>query len=354
MDVEALVRGVRRALADTRQPPEAWVRRVRDLDPEVRAMVQGAVEHAMGVAKTMDAEGTVTVVATSPRDVQRSVTDACACVASPGDAAAGAFAHVTVAELAACRALRTAGFTPRRGKRYAVKAQRLDVPTTTGRIQGIGVQGTALSVAISSWKREADIATRAGELGVGPEVHAAFVCRHRDPLDGGRAWRVGIIIMDALSGSVLRLRGPARTRARKQVAGLLETLHSHGILHGDAHEGNAMVDDSGRVFIIDYGFATLVPALAANDLSDVRDRPVNFDAARATEIMTARLMQMRVVRPPPPGKDKDKDKDKDGRGPGTSRGRGSPSRPRASGPTEALRTPRPGDRDAGSKRAAAR
>lgn len=298
MDVELLVRGVRDALARRKPAPDSAVRKLRALEPEVRALLHSAVSQAFGIAKTRDAERAVTVVSSSePDGVDKSVVEACACVSGQSSLDSGAFGQVAVGELGEkCEALRKAGFSPEKNKRYAVKAQVLDQPTTTGRIDGIAVTGTASSVAVRSWKRESEIAKRAGEIGVGPKVHAAFVCRRPDPQYGGRSVRVGIIVMDALSKGLFDVADRVRKKALKDVPRLLGALHAEGILHGDAHEGNVMLDDAGRVFIVDYGFSTLVSELQAHDLNDRDAASSAFDEVLTMENVVALLCSKRVIK----------------------------------------------------------
>jgi hypothetical protein len=42
------------------------------------------------------------------------------------------------------------------------------------------------------------------------------------------------------------------------VADAYATIHEHGIVHGDVHEGNIMVERSGRVVLLDFGLARLI------------------------------------------------------------------------------------------------
>lgn len=297
MDSNLLVRETRLALADRRRATEASIRKVRSMGPETRKMLLDAVENAIQVVKTEDAENKTTAVAPRKRDMRKSVAEACACVISEHDTRSGFFGRVSVTALdTTCQALKKAGFSPDPGRKYAVKVVKLEWPATTGRINGIAVDGTPASVAISSWKREADIAARAGELGVGPKVHAALTCKHPDPNDEGRTWRFGIIVMDALDRNIFELSSTERARAEKQLPGLLKTLHDEGILHGDANGGNLMVDGSGRVFIVDYGFSTRVSELTQHDFQDVADARVFFDGTMSTENILAHLVRRRVVK----------------------------------------------------------
>ena len=44
-------------------------------------------------------------------------------------------------------------------------------------------------------------------------------------------------------------------RIRREIISLILILHSHGIIHGDCHMGNFMIDEAGRIYIVDFGSA---------------------------------------------------------------------------------------------------
>ncbi len=116
--------------------------------------------------------------------------------------------------------------------------------------------------AHSRWRTEVDIATLAGEHGIGPKVHDSYICLHsKQP--------IGVIIMDYVPGITLeewKNLGPSKKQldaADKIIRKKLDALHDLGMFHNDLHDGNIiLVTDSKKnvpgvedAFILDYGFA---------------------------------------------------------------------------------------------------
>jgi predicted unusual protein kinase regulating ubiquinone biosynthesis (AarF/ABC1/UbiB family) len=60
--------------------------------------------------------------------------------------------------------------------------------------------------------------------------------------------------MDRITGSYIKQADviPRRGEIKK----LLDKLYDAGINHGDMHNRNIILDDDGRIWIIDYGSAT--------------------------------------------------------------------------------------------------
>ena len=91
-------------------------------------------------------------------------------------------------------------------------------------------------------------------------------------IDGDRSWlaldwRDGVPV--SVAAQMARASGD-RGRLRRLVAAVLDAyarLHARGVLHGDIHPGNVLVDDAGRVTILDFGQARLSGRAKRFDLS---------------------------------------------------------------------------------------
>lgn len=172
--------------------------------------------------------------------------------ASDEPIASGHFGEVRSLQFAACAQLRAQGFVPQAGRRYAVKTQQLTV--------------WLKKHIVTSWHNEVKMARLAFEIGVGPEVHAAFLCAYKAPdaLEGpGGKGPQGVIVTDFIKGRTLEstisnAKSEAGRRALLDAAKeALAKLHAAGILHYDAHQANFMVADGKpkRVYLVDYGMS---------------------------------------------------------------------------------------------------
>lgn len=138
----------------------------------------------------------------------------------------------------------------------------------------------SVNAQIRRWRKETNMAKRAGALGVGPRVHAAFVCR-RATDDGVRT--LGIQVSDHISGTTLAKwnasAAPEDVRLANRLAfDKLSELHDAGIRHGDLHAGNVLVvperpplQGVKDVFLIDFGFSERCRGAQATDLLDLQN-----------------------------------------------------------------------------------
>jgi serine/threonine protein kinase len=78
-------------------------------------------------------------------------------------------------------------------------------------------------------------------------------------------WRDGVSI--AIAAQQARASGD-RTKLHRLAVRLLDAytrLHQRDIVHGDIHTGNVLVDDTGKITILDFGRARLIADSAFND-----------------------------------------------------------------------------------------
>ena len=78
-------------------------------------------------------------------------------------------------------------------------------------------------------------------------------------------WRDGVPI--AVAAQQARASGD-RTQLYRLVVRLLDTysrLHERDLVHGDIHTGNVLVDESGKITILDFGRARLITDSVSND-----------------------------------------------------------------------------------------
>ena len=293
MNRERIRKAIHEALAVKKPATEKDLDNLHELDDDLKSVFYSIVGYELNKIKLEERLNDVVVVTTGARTLE-DFAEQCACVGKRAKATSGASGSVSVGKLSLCGGLREAGFVPEKGRSYAVKIQSLQFPTTSGRLDGIPSTDEPNIAAVRSWKREASIAREAGELGVGPTVHTSFVCKGNSSVTG-----VGVIVMDALHKQVSKMSSRSRSRAKEQLPALLQRLHDAGIVHGDAHVGNMMVDKAGTAFVVDYGFAVRVDDMKKSDLDDVErltDGREEIDADRALPMIVARLYSKGVIR----------------------------------------------------------
>lgn len=129
------------------------------------------------------------------------------------------------------------------------------------------------------WRTEVEMATLAGEHGIGPKVYDSYICLQASQ-------PIGVIVMDYIEGVTLaewRKQGPTKKQEAQADAIVLKkvaALHELGVFHGDLHADNVMVVTSGTkkklpkdvvdAFIVDYGYAKSKTQLAISNHDDLK------------------------------------------------------------------------------------
>lgn len=63
----------------------------------------------------------------------------------------------------------------------------------------------------------------------------------------------GLLISEYIDGETLTADIVTKDNNLLRICEIIETLHNIGIVHGDIHDGNLMVDKFGKIYIIDFG-----------------------------------------------------------------------------------------------------
>jgi serine/threonine-protein kinase len=127
------------------------------------------------------------------------------------------------------------------------------------------------SVAIKTIRGTADGIDLVREARLAASLrHPAFVRIHAIEEDAGRQF----IVMELVHGRTLKQilqAGPVPPSAALdwigQVAEAMRAAHASGLVHGDIKPSNLMVEDDGRVRILDFGLALRQDALATETVS---------------------------------------------------------------------------------------
>jgi serine/threonine protein kinase len=145
---------------------------------------------------------------------------------------------------------------------------------------------------IPAFDKEVQIATLAGDQGIGPKVSDAWICTPEDRetsrqypkwqrvlSDSRKRFRfeerpIAFLVMDFIDGLTLRewLEGDHSAQERKhmfqQIIDQIEALHKLNIQHGDLHKGNIVIDKkTQKPYLIDFGKSTAL----TNDFKDYRN-----------------------------------------------------------------------------------
>jgi serine/threonine-protein kinase len=100
--------------------------------------------------------------------------------------------------------------------------------------------------------------------------HAAFVKMHAAGEDAGRQYIVMELVHGRTLKQILQAGGVPLANALDwvgQVADAMRTAHASGLVHGDIKPSNLMIEEDGRVRILDFGLALRQDTLATETVS---------------------------------------------------------------------------------------
>ena len=97
-----------------------------------------------------------------------------------------------------------------------------------------------LKIMYGPYSANVDLLKRAASIGVAPPIYDAHVCK------------------DFTYYIQKKLETPFNPTYANQLPELLTRMIEHGIFHNDIHQNNMMVDETGRLFLIDFDMASFV------------------------------------------------------------------------------------------------
>lgn len=104
----------------------------------------------------------------------------------------------------------------------------------------------------SNWRTEIALQKAAAEVGLAPRILRTFLDEAKNEI---------VIVMERMPGGSLsqymktRYNSINQNELAEQITHLLRRLHSLGIVHGDVHPYNIMLDKEGEWRLIDFGWA---------------------------------------------------------------------------------------------------
>lgn len=117
---------------------------------------------------------------------------------------------------------------------------------------------------------EAEILKKLGDAGIGPKLLYAETAKGKAKTEYAKSLVNGRIAMSIVPGSEIYMKDKAMDKVGNTTVGdsfwaLRASLHRMGIAHNDAHNGNVMIDSSGKSRFIDLGLAQDNPKAALSE-----------------------------------------------------------------------------------------
>ena len=159
---------------------------------------------------------------------------------------------------------------------------------STKRVLGEGTQGKVYSMdnrkvlKVVYGSTNVDILTKAASVGVAPPIYDIHACK-------GFTYYVQ-----------KQMENPFEQTYADQLPELITRMIEHGIFHNDVHQNNMMIDEDGKLYLIDFDLATFVSDYGYTSFDrdvekhsfwedlDGNNHPIEFTEEQATRIYSVR------------------------------------------------------------------
>ena len=142
----------------------------------------------------------------------------------------------------------------------------------------------------AAMEKELDLRLEAGGASEFAEIAAKSDAFHVPEVDWERSGRT-VLTTDWVNGTPLTDNAALAMRAfdRKDLAtrvtrGFLQAAIQHGVFHADMHEGNMILSEDGRLFLIDFGIVGRIGLTERRFLAEILNGFIQRDYKRVAEV----------------------------------------------------------------------
>ena len=142
----------------------------------------------------------------------------------------------------------------------------------------------------AAMEKELDLRLEAGGASEFAEIAAKSDAFHVPEVDWERSGRT-VLTTDWVNGTPLTDNAALAMRAfdRKDLAtrvtrGFLQAAIQHGVFHADMHEGNMILSEDGRLFLIDFGIVGRIGLTERRFLAEILNGFIQRDYQRVAEV----------------------------------------------------------------------
>lgn len=142
----------------------------------------------------------------------------------------------------------------------------------------------------AAMEKELDLRLEAGGGSEFAEIAAKSDAFHVPAVDWERSGRT-ILTTDWINGTPLTDTAGLATRnfdrqdlATRVTRGFLQAAIQHGVFHADMHEGNMILSDDGRLFLIDFGIVGRIGLTERRFLAEILNGFIQRDYQRIAEV----------------------------------------------------------------------